>query len=183
MSKPNKRKWLLIRENFVFQIKLMLDAVRDLLLSPVAIICTVLDLIKGNHVGNGYFQRLMNLGHQSDHWLNLFGDLPEGLDTNQANVVAAEQNKQAGNVNNKTSGEVDKNVDNLFLKVEALLVEQHQNGELTIAAKHKLNHYFEKILSRNKTSTDNDDMQPADTSTNDLETSATTTNFIDDKHQ
>lgn len=156
MSKPNKRKWLLIRENFVFQVKLMLDAVRDLLLSPVAVICTVLDLIKGNHAGKGYFQRLMNMGHQSDHWLNLFGDLPDASDAEKLNASANEHS----DINDKVSNNADAKVDNLFLKVEKVLLEQQQNGELTAAAKQKLEYYFEKLKSRNNTISASDTSQP-----------------------
>ncbi|MGB1263307.1 MAG: hypothetical protein ACPG52_10380, partial [Cognaticolwellia sp.] len=90
MNHASQSRWQLIRESIKFQIKLMLDAVRDLLLSPVAIVCTILDLISGNSKQQGHFQRLMLLGHKSDHWLNLFGDVPETTQSTTTNGVSAD---------------------------------------------------------------------------------------------
>lgn len=146
MTKPHKRKWMLIRENLIFQVKLTLDAVRDVLLSPVAVTCTILDLIKGNQAGNGYFQRLMNLGHQSDHWLNLFGDLPK----NSSEEPTIESSQAPQDINISAQKPLDSHVDGIFLKVEALLIEQQKSGELSVAAKQKLDQYLERLLSRGK---------------------------------
>ena len=150
MTNLTKRKWPLIRENLVFQIKLTLDAVRDLLLSPVAITCTILDLIKGNRPGEGYFQRLMQMGHQTDEWLSLFGHAPKDPKSkhDDASAESIEKADELGaGTNDKISSGADSKIDHLFLKVEELLNDQHQKGDLTSAAKQKINHYLDGIIS------------------------------------
>ncbi len=162
MANSGTRRWQLIRENLSFQIKLMLDAVRDVLLSPVAIVCTILDLAAGNHSGQGYFQRLMNIGHQSDHWLNLFGDSPNDAKANQAdkdvNQVSGstdfepEQSHEASLVVRKANGKVDSKIESLFSQVEELLSQQSQQGNSAKVTKEKIDHYLDSIMSRQRES-------------------------------
>jgi hypothetical protein len=159
MTDTTKRKWHLIRDNIKFQIKLTLDAVRDLLLSPVAIICTILDLLKGNNTNQGYFQRLMQMGHATDHWLNLFGDVPtketataaeqvvSSIDSNEASIQQANDNSTFSDNNDRVPNRVDNKLDNLFGKIEGLLEEQQQKGGLTTAAKDKIEHYLTVLNS------------------------------------
>ena len=150
MTNSTKRKWPLIRENLVFQIKLTLDAVRDLLLSPVAITCTILDLIKGNRPGEGYFQRLMQMGHQTDEWLSLFGHAAKDPKSkhDDASAESIEKADELGvGINDKISSSADSKIDHLFLKVEELLNDQHQKGDLTSTAKQKIDHYLDGIMS------------------------------------
>ncbi|WP_085298375.1 hypothetical protein [Cognaticolwellia mytili] len=150
MTNSTKRKWPLIRENLVFQIKLTLDAVRDLLLSPVAITCTILDLIKGNRSGEGYFQRLMQMGHQTDEWLSLFGHDPTKTKQKHDDASAESIGKAddlGAETNDKIRRGVDSKIDHLFFKVEELLNDQHQKGDLTSTAKQKIDHYLEGIIS------------------------------------
>jgi hypothetical protein len=163
MTSTSKRRWHLIRENIKFQIKLTLDAVRDLLLSPVAIICTVLDIIKGNSLALGHFQRLMQWGHNTDHWLNLFGDLPiktnvetpaedRAIDGNQDQDSAPKDISDTlfSEQNNSDKNRVDANLDKLFSKVEALLDEQQQKGGLTKAAQQKIEQYLTALNSNSQ---------------------------------
>ena len=74
MNEPDISRWTLIRDMVIFQVKLAIDAIRDLLLSPVSIICGLIDIFKGHSLSNSYFHKLMHYGHQSDRWLNLFGN-------------------------------------------------------------------------------------------------------------
>lgn len=73
MAGPNKQDiWDKTRELLLFQLKLFADAARDLLLSPVAIVCYILDL---NHSGpkkDSHFEKLMAFGRRTDHHINLF---------------------------------------------------------------------------------------------------------------
>lgn len=63
-------RWSLIRDLAAFQVKLLADALRDLLLSPVSLVCGALDLLAP---GGGRFQALMRFGRRTDRWINLFG--------------------------------------------------------------------------------------------------------------
>lgn len=61
-----------IRALLVFQLKLGLDALRDLLLSPLAFVLFFLDLLLTPMDKPGYFHRLMRFGRRTDEWISLF---------------------------------------------------------------------------------------------------------------
>lgn len=171
MASENNPRWLLIRESIKFQIKLILDAARDLILSPVGFICTVLDLLLGNGKQEGYFQRLMQWGHSTDHWLNLFGDLPVKNEPSSAEPIKSNTNDDqtsAADYADETTAErasaitnqVDENLDKLLGKIGTLIDEQSHEGRLTLLAKQKIANYLsvldskeqEKLASQAKTS-------------------------------
>jgi hypothetical protein len=136
MHEPNIARWSLIRDMFIFQVKLAIDAIRDLFLSPVSIICGLADILIGHSLSNSYFHKLMNFGHKTDSWLNLFGKRKSSAEN--LNVESVE----------KFEDEV--NVDQLFSQVEVLLKEQHNKGGLTASAKNKIDHYLNKIVENKK---------------------------------
>ena len=125
---PSKHeRWPLIRQAIVFQLKLGLDALRDVLMSPVSIVLLVTDIVMGNNHQQSYFIRLMRLGKKSDHWINLFG-----VDLHKAKP---ENNKVAA----------DSNVDYWFTKIEEVIKEQQVDGKLSQSGKEKLQKYLGRI--------------------------------------
>jgi hypothetical protein len=132
MKEPDIPRWSLIRDMLIFQIKLAMDAIRDLFLSPVSIVCGLADLLLGNSLSKSYFYKLMGLGHQSDAWLNLFGS--HNKDDQNTKVEGSKETKP------------DMNVDQLFSQVESLLKDQHGKGGLTATAKSKIDRYLNKIV-------------------------------------
>ncbi len=62
----------MVRDAVVFQIKLSLDGLKDVVLAPLSIAAAVLDLIQNKEKG-GHFDRVLDLGHRFDHWLDLYG--------------------------------------------------------------------------------------------------------------
>lgn len=70
--------WQLMRDVIAFQFKLMLDAGRDLLLSPISIGAAVLGLLSRDKPPGYYFDQLMLMGRKTDHWINLFNQQGEG---------------------------------------------------------------------------------------------------------
>lgn len=64
--------WPKFRMLLVFQIKLYVDAARDLLFSPLAIIAFIVDLIRGNSDEESVFQRVLKLGCDTERAINLF---------------------------------------------------------------------------------------------------------------
>lgn len=98
------------RRLVVFQVKLALDALRDIALSPVALLATLLDIIDNRHGKNSFFEKLMHLGRVSERHINLF-----------------EQHKQ------KT-----KTVDSVLTQVEDILVNEYKKGELSAKAKNAI---------------------------------------------
>jgi hypothetical protein len=114
----------LIRQAIVFQLKLGLDALRDVLMSPVSIILVITDIVMANNHQQSYFLHLMRLGKKSDHWINLFGvELP-------------------GEVPEDDKATAESNVDYWFAKVEEVIKEQQVDGKLSQAGKEKLQQYF-----------------------------------------
>ena len=134
MKESEIARWDLIRDMLVFQAKLAIDAIRDLFLSPVSIICGLADIFIGNSLSKSYFYKLMNLGQQTDSWLNLFGN----------------HNKDAKDFNVKNRQKITKemNVDQLFSHVESLLKEQQGKGGLTASTKEKIDRFLNKIVDK-----------------------------------
>jgi hypothetical protein len=171
MTDSRKQRWQLIRESIKFQIKLTLDAVRDLLLSPVAMIFTVLDLFKGNSKDQGYFQRLMQWGHNTDHWLNLFGDLPENAQSKRDedkdntcvddNITGTEYRSNSADFDTARvdKSQVDSKLDNLFSKIETIIEEQQQVGDLTASAKQKIADYLALLNSQSNSHSNSNSVQ------------------------
>lgn len=71
-TEPDSRA-ALIRESLVFQVKLLVDGTRDFLLVPVALVATLVGLLRGGTDPGREFQRVLELGRQSEQWINLFG--------------------------------------------------------------------------------------------------------------
>ena len=86
MSEPNpssetppSKRVTLIRNTVVFQLKLMADGFRDLVLLPVSLIATIIGLLRGGDEPEKEFNQVINVGRESEQWINLFGnhDVPE----------------------------------------------------------------------------------------------------------
>lgn len=63
----------LIRESLVFQLKLLADGTRDFLLVPISLVATLIGLLRGGEEPDREFRRVLELGRQSEQWINLFG--------------------------------------------------------------------------------------------------------------
>ncbi len=68
-----KRRRRLFRDLMVFQIKLLIDAFKDLLLSPMAIGAAVMDLLHPRARRGMLFYRLLRTGHTVEERIDLFG--------------------------------------------------------------------------------------------------------------
>lgn len=69
-STPPRRS--LVRDVAVFQLKLLLDAARDLVLSPVSLAAALLDFILSKHQPPRYFPAVLRLGERSEAWIDLW---------------------------------------------------------------------------------------------------------------
>jgi hypothetical protein len=63
-----------LRHLLIFQLKLMADAFRDLLLSPVSLFVFFVDAIRKPTLEDSLYLRLMLLGRKSDQIINLFDE-------------------------------------------------------------------------------------------------------------
>ena len=92
----------------LFQLKLVFDALRDILLSPISIIATIIDLIENRRGQKSYFSLLLKYGRESERRINLF-----------------EQH---------SSKRQAKTVDTVVQKVEDIIVKEYKNGEISSKA-------------------------------------------------
>jgi hypothetical protein len=71
-SKVNAYPTHPFRRLVIFQLKLAVDALRDIILSPVSIICSLVDLAEKRKGENSYFEKLMVFGRDTEKKINLF---------------------------------------------------------------------------------------------------------------
>jgi hypothetical protein len=68
-----RQKWVVIRDLMIFQLKLAMDGVKDIIFMPLSIVAAVLDLFfPGRRFGHRFYA-VLRLGEKFDSWLNLFG--------------------------------------------------------------------------------------------------------------
>ena len=73
MTKDNPpTRGQLLRHILVFQFKLAMDGIRDVLLSPISVIAALAGILTNHPDPSRYFNQLLQLGHRSDQWINLF---------------------------------------------------------------------------------------------------------------
>lgn len=74
-----KRYWPSTRKFLVLQLKLYIDAFRDLFLSVLSLLAFVLDIILLNQGPDSYFERVLAFGRRTEVTINLFNqyDLDE----------------------------------------------------------------------------------------------------------
>jgi len=93
----------LIRNAVVFQLKLMADGLRDLVLLPVSLVATLIGLLRGGDDPEREFLQVIEIGRESEQWINLFGNHDVG---DNPHAVAS--------------------IDALFTKVEETLKQQYK---------------------------------------------------------
>ena len=73
---PHSPRWTLIRDLAVLQVKLLVDGFRDLILIPASLIAAIISISRSENGKPGpEFYKLLVLGKQSEHFINLFGAL------------------------------------------------------------------------------------------------------------
>jgi len=120
-------RWQFLRDVIVFQLKLGLDAARDLVLVPVSIAAALLDVVAGGAPVGRNFYRVFGFGRRTDRWINLFDSYGEpGAAPERADVT----------------------VDALVGQLEGLLVEQYDRGGLTASTKAAIDRALDGIERR-----------------------------------
>jgi hypothetical protein len=61
-----------VRRLLFFQLKLAVDALRDILLSPVSVVCSLVDMLEKRHGPDSHFEKLMAFGRNTEKRINLF---------------------------------------------------------------------------------------------------------------
>jgi hypothetical protein len=122
-------RWTLIRDLFVFQAKLLVDGLRDLLLMPAALVAGIWSLVSGDNGRPGpQFYRLISLGKESETWIDLFKayeNAPQELRREHEFAV--------------------KNLDELVGRFESFVVEEYERGGVTAQAKERIDKALDAI--------------------------------------
>jgi hypothetical protein len=74
MTDPSTpRPSVIIRDLMIFQLKLWMDGLKDLVLMPLSLAAAAADLLIGPGRNGPRLYRVLRLGERYDLWLNLFG--------------------------------------------------------------------------------------------------------------
>lgn len=126
------KRWTLIRDIAVFQGKLLVDGLRDLILVPASLVAGIMSLASGSHSEPGtQFYRLLGVGKNSELWINLFGALrnaPPDLEQFEPFPEA--------------------DIDDIVGRVEAFVVNEHKRGGMTAQARERLEKALEALRKR-----------------------------------
>lgn len=76
------------RAVLLLQLKLLLGALRDFLLSPLSLGAAVLDVAMSRHQPPRYFRGVLQLGQRSDEWIDLWSGSRDESGARRENVDA-----------------------------------------------------------------------------------------------
>lgn len=102
MTAPNRSAWPLIRAVGALQLKLLLDAARDLALAPLALVAAAIDLALLRRREPELFRAVLRMGARSDRWIDVWsggGETPatrENVDSLLEKVERVVRDPQAG---------------------------------------------------------------------------------------
>lgn len=69
---PISHERVLARDILVLQLKLVIEAARDLLLSPLSLAAALLDVMLSKRQEPRYFRAVLDFGRRSDEWIDLW---------------------------------------------------------------------------------------------------------------
>lgn len=122
-------RWRFLRDVVVFQLKLVLDAARDIALSPASLAAALLDVFAQGERPGRIFYRVLELGRRSEDWIDLFGGF-EGAPRRRLRLRGSQT------------------IDDLVAQVEDMLVEQVDHGGVTASAKQAIDRSLDRIANR-----------------------------------
>ena len=127
-SSAKTDRWMLIRDIAVFQMKLIVDGLRDLILLPISLGVGLYSLIKGGNEPGTEFYDLLRVGRRSEHWINLFG--------------AAEHAGAPGALDNLFPND---DIDEMVSRLESFVVDEYAKGGVTTQAKKHLDQALNRL--------------------------------------
>lgn len=121
-------RWTLIRDIAVFQVKLLVDGLRDLILLPVSLITGLVSLLTSGSTPGPEFYELLRVGRRSERWINLFGAAERiyGIEEDDGYFAAED-------------------IDKLVARVETFVVDEYQKGGVTTQAKERVDQALNRL--------------------------------------
>ncbi|MCB9756169.1 MAG: hypothetical protein H6713_40130 [Myxococcales bacterium] len=150
---PRAGRWALIRDLAVFQLKLFVDGLKDLVLSPLSLIAGVLDLVIGGERPGRLFHGVLRTGASFERWVRLFGAAErdatsrDGAGRDGAGRDATADGRREAL---EAAPERRDGLDAHIAQLERLLVEQHRQGGLTANAKRALDRALDALESSSR---------------------------------
>jgi len=127
-------RWSLARDIAVFQAKLIVDGLRDLVMVPASLVAGIISLASGTDGQPGtQFYRLLGVGKHSERWINLFGALrnaPPDLEHPEPFP--------------------DADLDDIVGKLEAFVVDDQQRSGMTAQARERVEKALSALQKRNR---------------------------------
>jgi hypothetical protein len=120
-SEPENPHWELLRDLAKFQAKLVVDGLRDVLMSPVSIVAAIAGMIVDRKDPQALFRQTLHFGRRTERWINLF-------DGSSADSAREEPG-----------------IDELFAKLERRIVDQYERGGATASAKHAIDRSLDGV--------------------------------------
>ena len=117
-------RWQFFRDIIVFQVKLIIDGLRDALLIPTSLVAGLVGLVTHPSDPGTLFYRLVQLGKRSEAWINLFGAAPTEAKTTNMDV---------------------RPLDSLIKDLENSVVDQYNRGGVTAKAKDAIDSALDTI--------------------------------------
>jgi len=112
----------LVRDVAVFQFKLIVDGLRDLVLVPVSFIAGIVSFVSArDDVPGSQFYELLEVGRQSEHWIDLFGALRNAPREVRNRVRFPEEN-----------------MDQILDRIETFVIDEEKRGGITAQARERL---------------------------------------------
>jgi hypothetical protein len=123
---PHPDNRTLIRDVAVFQFKLVVDGLRDLVLVPVSLFAGLLSLLTSkDNVPGSQFYELLGVGKQSEQWIDLFGAMRNAPFGVERHVRFP-----------------DANMDEILDNIEEFVINEEKRGGMTTQARER----FERAL-------------------------------------
>lgn len=149
-AETRERRWRLVRDLAVFQGKLLVDGLKDLVLAPVSLVAAIAGLVLDRSDPGRSFYMVLRWGHGFDRWVNLFGAsqraLPPGPTSadDEADPRAAERPPSVA----APDGATKEGLDAYVSRLERVLVEQYRRGGLTAKAKDAIDQAIDGLPTR-----------------------------------
>ena len=121
--------WPQLRKLLVFQVKLYVDALRDLLMSPLSVVVFIVDAVQRNKGDDCLFESLLQFGRQTEKAINLFNQ----HDINDRNY---------------------RGIDSILVQVEDAVKKEYTDGSVSAAAKDAIDKSLQNLRRGLKKSKD-----------------------------
>ena len=121
-------RWELIRDVLVFQGKLFVDGMRDLIWAPVSVCLAVMDLMGIGKNAGLHFYNFLYFGQKTEHFINLFAS----ADHTESHAVARSS----------------EGLDALVHRVENLVRQEYERGGITASAKNAVDRALDNMQKK-----------------------------------